>query len=197
VPPALESVIEKALSKSPLDRYSTCGEFLAAARTAAAERHIDRSRLAVSVTLLLLAAALGAGAALGLHALLAGGGTETVTTTVAQQATAPSLEKLLLQSQDGRTLNDAAFALINAHEYARALPLARKAAQVAVKGTPTRGYATFNYGFALLHLGRCRASLPQLELALKIEAHSQRRFIVPEIRRARACARGTASAPAP
>jgi predicted Ser/Thr protein kinase len=198
VPPALESVIEKALSKSPLDRYSSCGEFLAAARAAAAERHIDRSRLAVSVTLLLLAAALGAGAALGLHALLSGdAGTETVTTIVAQQATVASLDQLLLQSQDGRTLNDAAFALINAHEYARALPLARKAAQVAVKGTPTRGYATFNYGFALLHLGRCRASLPPLELALKIEARSQRRFILPEITRARACARGTASAPAP
>jgi len=196
IPPALESVIEKALSKSPLDRYSTCGEFLAAARAAAAERHIDRSRLAVSVTLLLLAAALGAGAALGVNALLAGG-TSTVTTTVVQAPRSPTLDVLLLKSEDGRTLNDAAFALINAHEYERALPLARKAAQVAQKGTVTRGYATFNYGFTLLHLGRCRASLPPLLLALKIEARSQRRFITPEIKRARACARGTASAPAP
>src|ERR1051326_5788303 len=32
--PALEPVIAKALSKSPLDRYATCGEFLAAARAA-------------------------------------------------------------------------------------------------------------------------------------------------------------------
>jgi serine/threonine protein kinase len=194
-PPALESVIEKALSKSPLDRYSTCGEFLTAARAAAAERHIDRSRLAVSVSLLLLALALGAGAALGLNALLSGG--PSTVTTVVRAPTSPSLDSLLLKSEDGRTLNDAAFALINAHEYQRALPLARKAARLARKGTVTRGYAIFNYGFTLLHLGRCRESLPLLQRALKIEAHSQRRFIVPEITRARACARGTASAPAP
>jgi predicted Ser/Thr protein kinase len=200
LPARLEEVIEKALSKSPLDRYSTSGEFLAAARAAAAERHIDRSRLAVSVTLLVVATALGAGAALGLNAVLDGsgrGGTGTVTRTVARAAPTPTLDSLLLQSQDGRTLNDAAFALINAHEYARALPLARKAAHVAQKGTVTRGYATFNYGFALLHLGRCRESLPPLRLSLKIEAKSQRRFIVPQIQKAQACVRGTASAPSP
>jgi serine/threonine-protein kinase len=198
LPAALESVIEKALSKSPLDRYSTCGEFLAAARTAAAQRHVDRSRLALSVTLLLLAALLGAGAALGLHALLTGSSTPRVlTTTVTKAAPGPSLDGLLLQSQDGRTLNDAAFALINAHEYARALPLARKATRVARKGTVTRGYATFNYGFTLLHLGKCRASLGPLQLALRIEAKSQAKYIRPEITRAQACARGTASAPSP
>jgi serine/threonine protein kinase len=198
VPPALESVIAKALSKSPLDRYATCGDFLAAARAAAAERHIDRSRLAVSVSLLLLASVLGAAAALGLHALLTHTGeAQVVTATVAASAPGPTLDSLLLRSKDGRTLNDAAFALINAHEYTRALPLARKAARVAKKGTVTRGYATFNYGFALLHLGRCRESLAPLQLALRIETKSQARFISPEIKRARACARGKASAPAP
>jgi serine/threonine protein kinase len=198
VPPALESVIAKALSKSPLDRYATCGDFLAAARAAAAERHIDRSRLAVSVSLLLLASVLGAAAALGLHALLTHTGeAQVVTATVAASAPGPTLDSLLLRSKDGRTLNDAAFALINAHEYTRALPLARKAARVAKKGTVTRGYATFNYGFALLHLGRCRESLAPLQLALRIETKSQARFISPEIKRARACARGEASAPAP
>ena len=197
LPPRLEEVIEKALSKSPLDRYPTCSEFLSAARTAAAERRVDRSRLAVSVTLLLLAAALGAGAALGLHALVTGNSEpQTVTTTVA----APNglaLDKLLLQSNDGRTLNDAAFALIQAHEYERALPLARKAARVAAKGTLTRGYATFNYGFTLLHLGKCKASLGPLRLSLKIEDTSQARYIRPQIKQAQACVRGTASAPAP
>jgi serine/threonine-protein kinase len=198
LPAALESVIEKALSKSPLDRYPTCGEFLAVARAAAAERRIDRSRLAVSVTLLLLAALLGAAAALGLHALLTGGSTpRVVTTTVAKAPSEPTLDQLLLQSEDGRTLNDAAFALMNAHQYARALPLARKAAQIAQKGTATRGYATFNYGFTLLRLGRCKESLGPLQLALRIEAKSQAKYIRPEITRARACARGTASAPSP
>jgi len=198
LPPALESVIEKALSKSPLDRYPTCGEFLAAARAAASERRIDRSRLAVSVTLLLLAAVLGAAAALGLRALLGdGGGPRVVTTTVAEEPRGPVLDQLLLQSQDGRTLNDAAFALIKAHEYSRALPLARKAARTAQKGTVTRGYAIFNLGFTLLHLGRCQESLGPLKLALKLESASQQKFIRPEIKRAQACARGAASAPAP
>jgi predicted Ser/Thr protein kinase len=198
LPAALESVIEKALSKSPLDRYPTCGEFLAAARAAAAERRIDRSRLAVSVTLLLLAAALGAAAALGLRALFSDAGDPpVVTTTVAGEPRGPALDQLLLQSQDGRTLNDAAFALINAHEYARALPLARKAARLAEKGSVTRGYAIFNFGFTLLRLGRCKESLPQLQLALKLESASQGKYIRPEIKRARACARGEASAPAP
>jgi serine/threonine protein kinase len=197
LPPRLEEVIEKALSKSPLDRYPTCGEFLAAARTAAAERRVDRSRLAVSVTLLLLAAALGAGAALGVHALVTGSSEpQTVTTTVAAPG-GPELDKLLLQSNDGRTLNDAAFALIQAHEYERALPLARKAARVAQKGTLTRGYATFNYGFTLLHLGRCKASLGPLKLALRIESKSQAKYIRPQITQAQACVRGTASVPAP
>ena len=141
---------------------------------------------------------LGAAAALGLHALLTSGGEpQVVTSTVTARAVGPTLDSLLLRSNDGRTLNDAAFALMNAHEYARALPLARKAAHVAVKGSLTRGYATFNYGFTLLHLGRCKASLVPLQLALRIESKSQARFIRPEIKRARACAQGAASAPAP
>src|SRR5881397_2796020 len=45
LPPALEHVIAKALAKSPLDRYSTCGEFLTAARAAVAERRVHRRRL--------------------------------------------------------------------------------------------------------------------------------------------------------
>src|SRR5437899_4676706 len=60
LPPALEHVLGKALSKSPLDRYATCAEFAAAARAAAGERRVHRRRLAVSLTLLALAALIGA-----------------------------------------------------------------------------------------------------------------------------------------
>jgi serine/threonine protein kinase len=176
LPAALESVIEKALSKSPLDRYATCGDFLAAVRAAAAERRIDRSRLAVSVTLLLLAAALGA---------------------AGTRSSGPTLDQLLMQSSDGRTLNDAAYALMKAHQYERALPLARKAAQTAAKGSATRGYANFNLGFTLLQLGRCSESLPPLQLALRIEVPAQSKYIRPQITRARACAQRAASAPGP
>src|SRR5437870_337708 len=52
LPEALDPVVAKALSKSPLDRYATSGEFLAAVRAAAAEPRIHRRRLAVSLTVL-------------------------------------------------------------------------------------------------------------------------------------------------
>src|SRR5438094_1167080 len=56
LPPALEPLLAKALSKSPVDRYASCGEFVALARAAAApEPHVSRSRLALSVALLALA----------------------------------------------------------------------------------------------------------------------------------------------
>src|SRR5438093_1024016 len=73
VPAALEPVVAKALSKSPLDRYATCGEFVAALRAAAAEPRIHRRRLAVSLTILLLCTLLGAAVALGVRALVSGG----------------------------------------------------------------------------------------------------------------------------
>src|SRR5438876_12257092 len=88
LPGALEAVIAKALSKSPLDRYATCAEFLAAARGAAAERRVHRRRLAVSLTLLALAGALGAAAALGIRSLVAGDRV-SVTTVVRPPAPRP------------------------------------------------------------------------------------------------------------
>src|SRR5213082_776870 len=52
LPAALEPVLAKALSKSPLDRYASCGEFVAALRAASSQRRVDRRRLAVSLGLL-------------------------------------------------------------------------------------------------------------------------------------------------
>jgi serine/threonine protein kinase len=198
LPGALEPVIAKALSKSPLDRYATCAEFLAAARAAAAERRVHPRRLAVSLTLLALAAVLGAGAALGIRSLAARD--RAVTTIVGPQAPRlprANLDKLLLKSNDGRTLNDAAFALIGAKAYRRALPFARKAVRKAPAGSVTRGYATFNLGYALLELGRCGESMPYLRRALELEAPSQAQYIRPRIRQAKRCAQRGASGPAP
>src|SRR5204863_1911137 len=138
---ALEPVLAKALSKSPLDRYATCGEFIAAARAAAfAEPRVARGRLALSVALLALAGVVGAAIALA-FALPRSEKTVTEVRTVVRKPppSPPSLDALLLQSTDGRTLNDAAYYLINAGEYARALPFAEKALRHIPKGTPTRG----------------------------------------------------------
>jgi Tfp pilus assembly protein PilF len=108
-----------------------------------------------------------------------------------------ALDTLVLKSVDGRTLNDAAFYLIKANEYARAIPFARRAVRYTVPGSVTKGYATFNLGFALLQVGRCDDALPYLKRALKLEAPVQRPFIRPWITRAHACLRGGASGPAP
>src|SRR5690242_2565437 len=98
-PPKLEpagvgAVIAKALSKSPLDRYASCGEFVAAARGAAAERRVHGRRLTVSLALLLAAALAGAGAALGIHSLVSGGNKAAPPVTVT--VTTPGSDALLL-----------------------------------------------------------------------------------------------------
>jgi serine/threonine-protein kinase len=202
LPVALEPVIAKALSKSPLDRYATCGEFLTAARGAAAERRVHRRRLAVSLSLLALAALIGAGIATGIYALADRGGGKKQAANRAParprptQPTQPTLDSLLLaKSIDPRTLNDAAFWLIRANQYERAVPLARKAVKYATVGTPTRAYATFNLADALRHVGRCRESLKYFNRALKLEPE-QSKLIRKAIKSTQRCAQREASAPA-
>jgi tRNA A-37 threonylcarbamoyl transferase component Bud32/tetratricopeptide (TPR) repeat protein len=203
LPEGLEPVLAKALSKSPLDRYPTCGDLVSAARAAAVPQpHVLRGRLAVSVAVLAAVAALGAALALGLDRLTRGAAPTappplTVTKTVTTAAAAgPSLDMLLLRSTDARTLNDTAYALINGGQYLRALPFAQKAVRRAARGTPTLGYATFNTGYALLNLGRCAEALPYLRRSLTLEPKANAGFIQPRITLARQCARGGASGPA-
>ena len=69
----------------------------------------------------------------------------------------------------------------------------------AKPGTLTRGYATFNVGYALLKLGKCRDALPLLRRALKIEppenqAYIQARITAGEELRARWSIRASAVA---
>jgi tRNA A-37 threonylcarbamoyl transferase component Bud32 len=200
VPAALEPILSKALSKSPLDRYGSCGEFLAAAREAVTETRVDRRRLTVSLSLLAAAVAIGAAAATGVGLLVRSTPAPQVTTVVEQLRphTSPvALDTLVLKSVDGRTLNDAAFYLIQADEYQRAIPFARRAVRYTTKGTVTRGYATFNLGFALLKTGHCAEALPLLKRAYGLESPPQRPFITPRIKQARACLHGGASGPTP
>jgi serine/threonine-protein kinase len=202
LPEALEPVLAKALSKSPLDRYPTCGDLVSAARAAVVPQpRVLRGRLAVSVAVLAAIAVLGALAGLGIDRLTRAGApapppltvTKTVTTA---DAAGPSLDTLLLRSTDARTLNDTAYALINGGQYLRALPFAQKAARRAARGTPTLGYATFNIGYALLNLGRCDEALPYLTRSLTLEAKVNAGDIQQRITLARRCARGGASGPA-
>jgi tRNA A-37 threonylcarbamoyl transferase component Bud32 len=200
LPPALEPVLSKALSKSPLDRYASCGEFVAAVRAASAERRVHHLRLALSLAVLAAAAAVGAAISLAVAAALRHDPAPRVTTVALKPPATPSpvaLDSLVLKSTDGRTLNDAAFYLISAEEYARAVPFARRAMRYTALGSVTRGYVTFNLGLSLLKVGQCKEALPLLRRALEIEAPEQRPFIRPRIKQAQACLRGGASGPAP
>ena len=201
LPPDLEAVLSKALSKSPLDRYSSCGEFVAALRAASSGRRVHPRRLALSLAVLAGAAVLGAGIALALASALHRDGSPRVTTLTLRPPPPPpspgALDTLVLKSTDGRTLNDAAFYLINAKEYARAVPFARRALHYSPKGSVTRGYATFNLGLSLLKIGRCAEALPLLRTALEIEVPAQRPYIRPRIKQAQTCLRGGASGPTP
>jgi len=200
LPSALEAVLSKALSKSPLDRYGSCGEVVASIRAAASERRVHPRRLALSLALLIGTAAAGAAVAVILATALRHDPAARVTTVTLKPRPSPSpvaLDTLVLKSTDGRTLNDAAFYLINAKEYARAVPFARRAVRYTTRGTVTRGYATFNLGLSLLKVGQCKSALPLLTRALKLEAPEQRPFIRPRVKQAQACLRGGASGPAP
>jgi serine/threonine protein kinase len=196
VPPALEHVISKALSKSPLDRYAGCGEFVNAARAAASERRVHGRRLAISVSLLVLAALIGAVIALAVRSVAFGGDGSATPPPRPPQQPQSSLSQLLLRSNDGRTLNDIAYALIGAREYDQALPFARKAVRKAPAGSLTRGFANFNLGYTLLKLGQCAKSLPPLRTSLKLEPPVLRPYIRPRIKQAQRCVQHAASSPA-
>jgi serine/threonine-protein kinase len=196
VPAELEPVLAKALSKSPLDRYASCGDLVAAARTAAVPQpRVARGRLALSLAVLVLAAALGAAVALGISSLTRSSPrpqtVTTIETTTVRGGGSPFAP--FLDSTDGRTLNDSAFALIHAGQYELALPFAWKAMHTAAHNTITFGYATFNYGYALLKLGRCAAALPWLERSLQREPKANAADIDGPITQARSCAQGEAS----
>jgi tetratricopeptide (TPR) repeat protein len=200
LPPELEPVLAKALSKSPLDRYASCGDFVAAARAAVSVPRVDNRRLGVSVALLGGAAVVGAGFALAVAALVHHDSVRTRTVLVKQPAAAAqaSLDQLMLQSTDGRTLNDAAYYLLGAGEWQRAIPFAYRALQFLPRSSITYTYATFNLGYGLYEAGRCKDALPYLQRAVKSEPTAHNRTVAQAyVRKAKACLRGGASGQAP
>jgi len=141
----------------------------------------------LSIALLAAAAAAGAGVAAALVIGLRHDPAPRLTTVV-EKRPAP-------RRPDAALLNDAAFYLLTAKQYARALPLAQEAMLTSPRTSTTYGYATFNYGWALLELGRCADALPVLRRALRLEAPAQRHLIRPRITQAEACSRRAASSP--
>ena len=180
MPHQLENVVQKALSKSPLDRYATPGDLVAAARAAAAEHRVDLRRLALSLGLLVLVGLLGAAIALGVRSLAFPGHRTTVTVSK------PGFDlSKFLQLKDGRSLNDISFILIREHRFKDALPIAEKAYRNTSGENPVHAFATFNLGYVLLKLGNCTRSLQLFNAALPNEPKDQRRLVRRRINQAK------------
>jgi TolA-binding protein len=77
-------------------------------------------------------------------------------------------------SNDGHTLNDRGFALMQQGRYSEALAPLEQAVR-ALRGTgpsdPYEAYANFNLGFTLLHLGQCSDAIPLFDRAEQLEGH--------------------------
>ena len=167
LPAVVGEVLRKGLARSPHDRYSTGGAFAAALEKAARRARDDGSaRRRLALIAALCACALGAGGAAGVS--LAPDRGKTTTTTVTRVHDLVRTVKVA----DGHALSDAAFAQIQAGDFALAASYARRAV-AATKGDgpadPYEGYANYNLGFALLKLGRCQEARPYLRQAEKLQ----------------------------
>jgi hypothetical protein len=100
----------------------------------------------------------------------------------------PNLGPVLLRSTDAPTLGNIAYALIRQHHYADAIPFARKSIRLALPGSTTLTYSTYNLGVALYHVGRCPDALVQLRKALPMEVPQQRPIVRHEMNLAQKCA---------
>ncbi len=195
LPPELDAVFARALSKEPTWRFASGAEFVAALRaafdlaagaTAIVAAPVPRRRRGRSPKLLVLAAALilaGIAGAIAAAVLSNDGGSKalpparpsvsirTVTettpgSTVVTTAQAPTTQQL----SDPTALNDQAYQLMQQHNYAAALPLLQQAVQeLQGQSSTVAGYANYNLGITLIALGQCDAAKPYLDAAQHIE----------------------------
>jgi tRNA A-37 threonylcarbamoyl transferase component Bud32 len=195
----VDRVFQRALAKGPRARYGSAREFVAELRGALAHTTAPTAVLApgthsrrrggvrylLPVALLIAAAAIGAIVA-GLisggdsktrvltRTVTGPGGTTTVTqaTTAAAQPPPPPPPPPPVAGNDGHTLNDNGYALMQQGGYSAALPLLQQAVQ-RLAGTgpadPYEGYANYNLGYTLYRLGRCSEAVPYLKRAEKLE----------------------------
>ena len=198
-PPQLDGIFQRALAKQPAARYGSAADFVSALRGALSypaqttvvqerpRRAEGAARSGVPGRFLIPAALLAGAAAVGaaVAAILTGGGnppaqvlTRTVagaagTTTVQQTVTRePAPPPPPAAAVGGHTLNDRGYELMQAADYADALPLFQQAV-LKLQGTgpadPYEGYANYNLGYSLYRLGRCSEAVMYLSRAEQLE----------------------------
>jgi serine/threonine-protein kinase len=182
LPVGMESVLARGLAKSPVDRYESCGELVAAARAAARPLRVDGRRLGLAAGIVAATAAAGIALGIGIDRSI---GAPSTSTTLMTTTAAPA-------AYSGRDLDAAAFALIQDGHFERALPFSQAAVRElrgAGPDDPYEGYANFNLGRILFELGRCGEAVPHLERAQRLQPGSKdtRKLL----QRARICASKT------
>jgi predicted Ser/Thr protein kinase len=210
----LDRVFANALAKSPVQRYPTGAELVAALRGAleqsagatrvmapASER--SRSRWLVPALAAILAVA-GIAAAV---ALTRGGtkpkpvavktvvrhvtepGQTVVTTafvTTSVTTSAPPPTTSAAAAPDPVAENDQAYSLMKSGNYSGALPLLQDAAQrLQGQGSLAEAYTDYNLGFTLMQLGNCTDALGWLERSKALQP--SRREVKDAIKQARHC----------
>jgi hypothetical protein len=205
LPPAVDSVIDRALAKDPAQRFATAAAFADALAAALADapdtRAIAptiveprpaaiatgpswydasgrRTRLIVAAVLALLVLGL-------LLAALTGGSPSkqrAAPDTKRPAATAPEVE---LSREEAIALHEQAFALIQAGRYAEALPIERRALAALRGVAPYEAYANYDIGLALLRLGSCAQAIPFLDRSEELQG--ERTEIDSARREAEAC----------
>jgi eukaryotic-like serine/threonine-protein kinase len=189
LPPQVDGVFDRALAKSPADRFSSCGELVAALRHAfddadgMTRRIVIAPRVRRSLALpLALLALLAAGVALALllttsrHSAakppvapvtVTKPGTTVRETVTAQQPTAPSAASAAQQGYDK----------LKAGDFAGALPLLQQAAQqLQGSGTLAEAYNDYNLAYTLAQTQGCSGPAKQqvkhlLDASQHIQGH--------------------------
>jgi Protein kinase domain len=166
LPEQVADVLRRGLSRKPDERFQDGASFAAALERAARAR---RPRARVSR---------GRAAALALLAVLVGGGGALAGYLVAPSATHTVVTvQQTVRVADAHALADAAYAQLQAKNYARAAVYARRALPGVArlpKTDPYRGYVNYDLGIALVRLGRCSEALPYLHTASRLEHGDQK-----------------------
>jgi hypothetical protein len=179
LPAGLETVLARGLAKSPVDRYQTCGELVAAARATARPPRANRKRLAAAAGILAATAATGAGLAFGIDRAVTG-----------PPATLTATQTRIVNPYSGHDLDAAAYALMRDGYYEQALRYSRAAVRRLRGAGPAdkwEGYANFNLGTILVKLGNCAEAVPYAEHALELQPKDKPTQKL--VTRARGCAR--------
>ncbi|MGH3066014.1 MAG: serine/threonine-protein kinase [Gaiellaceae bacterium] len=188
LPPGVDGVLARALSKDPDERPRSCAELVAELRNvldpdeAPAPTIVDAGgptrrmysrprgrreplRYAVGVAGLFVA-----GLVVASLAGVGRDGASLESTQAREPAAVSKTVETSTPSPDGAALNDAGFARMQAGDYEGALPLLREAV-IALRGSGSRveAWASYNLAFTRFALGRCDGVLGLLERSERIQ----------------------------